>query len=98
MIVATPMLVSSIIALTWTALHIAHQRTMPNFQKTLTTRERLFAGLGIPGVGLILLGVVFYLLPFYTFNHGVIMMGIGIPLLVAAFLVRRTYKTEAENR
>ena len=92
-IVATPMIVSSVIALAWTALNLANQRTKPIIQKTpLTFRERVFVGLGFAGGGLILLGIVFHFTPMYPFFADRVVLVIGIPLLVAAFLVRRTYK------
>ena len=92
-IVATPMIVSSVIALAWTALNMANQRTKPIIQKTpLTARERVFAGLGVAGGGLILLGIMFHFTPMYPFYADRVVLVIGAPLLVAAFLVRRTYK------
>lgn len=92
-IVATPMIVSSVIALAWTALNMANQRTKPIIQKMpLTARERVFAGLGVAGGGLILLGIVFHFTPMYPFYADRVVLVIGAPLLVAAFLVRRTYK------
>jgi hypothetical protein len=92
-IVATPMLVSSVIALTWTALNINNQRITPILPKApLTIRERIFAGLGVVGGGLIVLGVVFHFTPMYPFFADKVVLVIGVPLLVAAFLVRRTYK------
>jgi hypothetical protein len=92
-IVATPMIVSSVIALAWTALNMANQRTKPIIQKTpLAARERVFAGLGVAGGGLILLGIVFHFTPMYPFYADRVVLVIGASLLVAAFLVRRTYK------
>jgi hypothetical protein len=92
-IVATPMIVSSVIALAWTALNMANQRTKPIIQKTpLTARERVFAWLGVAGGGLILLGIVFHFTPMYPFYADRVVLVIGAPLFVAAFLVRRTYK------
>jgi len=38
------------------------------------------------------LGVIFYFAPMYPSYSDIIVLVIGIPLLVAAFFVRRTYK------
>jgi len=92
-IVALPMLISSVIALFWTALNMVNQRTKPLIQtEPLTIRERVFTALGVAGGGLILLGVIFYFAPMYPTYSDIIVLVIGIPLVVAAFFVRRTYK------
>jgi hypothetical protein len=93
LLVASPMIASSIIALAWTAFNMASQRTKQTIQKEpLTTRERVFAGLGAAGGGFTLLGIAFYFTPMYPRQADVVVLIIGVPLLVAAFLVRRTYK------
>jgi hypothetical protein len=93
LIVASPMIASSVIALFITALNIASQKTKQTIQKEPpTTRARIFAGLGAAGGGLTLMGIVFHFTPMYPKQADVVVLIIGIPLLVAAFLVRRTYK------
>jgi hypothetical protein len=57
-----------------------------------TTRERLVGGLSASGGGLILMGLVFYFVPAYPKQADVAVLFAGTPLLVTAFLVRRTYK------
>jgi hypothetical protein len=93
LIVASPMIASSIIALSWTAFNMASHRTKQTIPKEpLTTSERVSAGLGAAGGGLTLLGIAFYFTPMYPRQADVVVLIIGVPLLVAAFLVRRTYK------
>ncbi len=57
-----------------------------------TIRERLVGGLGASGGGLVLMGIIFYFVPSYPKEVDAAVLFAGIPLLVAAFLVWRTYK------
>ncbi|MCW4028064.1 MAG: hypothetical protein NWE92_00245 [Candidatus Bathyarchaeota archaeon] len=63
---------------------------LPN--KPSSFRERLVGGLGAVGVGFTLLGGFFYFVPFYPKQVVAVLLIAGVPLLVAAFLVWRTYK------
>jgi hypothetical protein len=90
LIFALPMFASSIIALTVTCFEKA-KLTTP--RRLPSAGERIFAGLASAGGGLTAIGTVFYLLPINP-NQLVVTasLTIGVPLLVAAFLVRRTPK------
>ena len=95
LLVASPMIVSSIAALCVTGLNGFSQRTRGVIHKQPPTiRERVFAGLAAAGGGLVGIGVFFYFAPIFPKQMVVITaLAIGVPLLVAAFLVRRTPKT-----
>jgi hypothetical protein len=75
------------------ALTTSSQKTkLPLPKRSPTIQERLVGGLGASGGGLVLIGIVFYFVPAYPKQTDVAVLVAGMPLLVAAFLVRRTYK------
>jgi hypothetical protein len=93
LLVASPMIISSVTALFAVAFNMVSQRTKritPNEPPNI--RERVFGGLGAAGGGLTLIGIVFHFTPIYPKQAGVVMIVIGVPLIAAALLVRRTYK------
>jgi hypothetical protein len=93
LVFALPMIASSVTALFITARSMNNQTTKRATQKTLPTlRERLFVGLGAAGGGLTVMGVVFYFVPTHPFKVYLVVL-VGVPLLAAAFLVKKTQKT-----
>jgi hypothetical protein len=93
LIVAAPMIISSAATLFVAALNMVSQRTKHIIPKEPPTiRERIFGGLGAAGGGLTLMGIVFHFTPMYPKQVDVVVLVIGVPLLVAALLVRTTYK------
>ena len=86
------MIISSVATLFIAALNMISQKTKRPIQKEPPTiSERIFGGLGAAGGGLIVMGIVFHFTPMYPKPDAVLLI-IGIPLLAAALLVRRTYK------
>lgn len=94
--VASPMIISSVAALCILGLNMNSQSTKLATQQPPTFRQRVFAGLSISGVGLIVIGIFFYFAPVYPKNMAVITtLAIGIHLLIAAFVVKMKQKNEA---
>lgn len=90
---ALPMIISSVATLSIAGLNMYSQRTPVANQQPPTSRERAFTGLATAGVGLTAIGIVFYFAPIFPKQMVIITtLSIGIPLLVAAFLVRRSTK------
>jgi hypothetical protein len=85
-------MIASVIALI--KLGMNYRKLAKNGNKLPSTQERLLGGLGIAGGGLTAMGVVSYFAPFYfpTGKVYVVLLIVGIPLLISAFLSRRTLK------
>ncbi|MGD6811021.1 MAG: hypothetical protein ACQCN3_15110 [Candidatus Bathyarchaeia archaeon] len=93
LIVASPMLFSTLTTLTITLLNKRNQKIKPIIPtKQLTAREQVFAGLGVAGGGLTVVGIVLHFIPMHLGHLDEAGLFIGVPLLVAAVLVRITYK------
>jgi hypothetical protein len=93
LIVASPMIISSVASLLVASLSRVSQSTKrTNPKEQPTSRERIFAGLGAAGGGLTIMGLFFHFIHMYPSQADEVVLIIGVPLLVAAFLVRRTYK------
>ena len=87
--VASPMIISSIATLFIIGLNMNSQGTKLANQQPPTFRQRVFAGLGAAGGGLLGIGIFFYFAPVFPKNMAVITtLATGIPLLAAAFIVR----------
>lgn len=93
---AAPMIISSVTALCITNAYNQKQKSASGQSPVI--RQRIFAGLAIASAGLIAFGIAVYFQPFLFKQVTIITsLSIGIPLLVAAFLVRRTPKTSMVN-
>jgi hypothetical protein len=60
--------------------------------KQPTLKDRLVGGLGAAGGGLVIMGIFFSFVSSYPKLADYVLLVLGIPLLVAAILVRRTNK------
>lgn len=62
-----------------------------------STNERILAGLGIAGGGLIVMGIVSYFTRFFPIGQVyVVLLIIGISLLIGGLLSRRTLKNRID--
>lgn len=92
-LIAFPMLASSVTSLLIMALYRVSQKTTRIIpKKKLTTHEKAFIGLGTTGCGFTIMSVVLLFSAFFIYRAQAALLIIGVTLLVAAFLVRRTYK------
>jgi hypothetical protein len=86
---ALPMIISSVVTLCIVGLNMYSQRTKLAYQQQPTIRERAFTGLAAAGIGLTAIGTVFYFAPIFPKQMVITTtLAIGIPLLVAAFIVK----------
>jgi len=95
---ALPMIISSVATLCIVGLNMNSQRTKLANQQSPTIRERAFTGLATAGVGLTAIGIVFYLAPIFPKQMVITTtLAIGIPLLVAAFIVKIKPRKETQT-
>jgi hypothetical protein len=86
---ALPMIISAVATLCIAGLNMYSQRTKLANQQPPTNRGWAFIGLATAGMGLTAIGTVFYFAPIFPKQMVIVAtLAIGIPLLVAAFLVR----------
>jgi hypothetical protein len=87
--IAAPMIISSVATLCIVGLNMNSQRTGLANQQPPTRPQRLFAGLGAAGGVFIGIGLFFYFVPIFPKSMALsTSLIVGIPLLVAAFIVK----------